>query len=70
MSHRLRSVQEGAGSFQVVGSGLGAGSLSLCVHTGARIRRSPEEARDHPSSKGTSGARSTTLEVCRQGESD
>jgi hypothetical protein len=70
MSHQLRSIQEGAGSFWVVGSGQGARYLSLCVHTGAMIRQSPEEARDHPSSRGTGGTRSTTSEVCRQGESE
>jgi hypothetical protein len=32
--------------------------------------RSPEVIRDHPSSRGTGGARSTTLEVCRQGRSE
>ena len=70
MSHQLRSIQEGAGSFWLVGSGQGARDLSLCVHTGAMIRQCPEEARDRPSSRGTGGARSTTSEVCRQGESE
>jgi hypothetical protein len=32
------------------------------VHTGVKNRRSPEEVRDHSSSRGTGGVRSTTLE--------
>jgi hypothetical protein len=64
------------GSFQIVGSGQSARDLSLCVHTGARIHRSPEEVRDRPSSRGTGNfgvkvecARVETPEARRESES-
>jgi hypothetical protein len=62
MSHRLRSIQDGEGSFQIIGSRQSVRTLSLCVHIRVSIRQSPKEAKDHPSSIGIGGVRSTTLE--------